>query len=129
MNRVNRNTMVCIYTTALQFSKARNEHDPAWLNFPEWNWLIHDLTDYIHFHSGAYNKDYYPSPHIPLKDDTSEWAIWFKAVSDALVNEGEFYDTNDNLTMRALENCPSEEVALIIFETIYINIIKNYITP
>ena len=113
--------MVCLFGIALQATTEKNVTSKFWNDFTSWNWLVHDLTNFIYSKSSETK----PAPHIPESNDTV-WGIWFNKVLSALKKE--FYDANEILTFRVLENCPTEEVALMIFNTIEIRVIMEFLT-
>ena len=113
--------MVCLFGIALQATTEKNVTSKFWNDFTSWNWLVHDLTDFIYSKSSETK----PAPHIPESNDTV-WGIWFNKVLSALKKE--FYDANKNSTIRVLENCPAEEVAIMIFETLEVHEIMEYLS-
>ena len=112
--------MVCLYGLALQGTTEKNVTSEYWEQHPAWNWLVNDLTYFVYKKSGLKGE-----PYIPISNET-EWASWFYKVSETL--KGEFHDANKPaLVLRVLENCPTEEVAIMIFETIEIKTIKEFL--
>ena len=113
--------MVCLFGIALQATTEKNVTSKFWNDFTSWNWLVHDLTNFIYSKSSETK----PAPHIPT-DKNTLWGVWFTKVLTTLKKE--FYDADEERTIRALENCPAEEVAIMIFETLEIPMIIEYIS-
>ena len=63
-------------------------------------------------------------PFIPYVG-TTIWSKWFAKVQQALAVE--FYDATPERVFKCLKNCPADRVADIIFDTIEIKIVKEYI--
>ena len=113
--------MVCLYAAAINGVTKKNINEEFWEDDAPWNWLIHDLGLFIYKKSGFVDN----IPSIPV-DSSTAWGRWFSKVLFTLKKE--FYDANEILTFRVLENCPTEEVALMIFNTIEIRVIMEFLT-
>jgi hypothetical protein len=112
--------MVCLYGLALQGSTEKNVTSEYWNEHAPWNWLVNDLTYFVYKKSGLAG-----CPYIPISNET-DWGEWFYKVSETLKRE--FYDAHKpELIFRILENCPTEEVAIMIFETLEIETIKEFL--
>jgi len=114
--------MVCFFSVATNAAISKFQCDLHWDDHTPWNWLIFDLAQFIFHHSSEYIKG--REPHIPY-DDTSDWGIWFNSVVQELKKE--FHDANPERCIKVLENCPAEEVAIMIFCTIDINTVREWI--
>ena len=112
--------MVCLFTTAINASAEKNVTSDYWEDHAPFNWLIYDLAGFVYSKSSETK----PAPHIPT-DKNTLWGVWFTKVLKTLKKE--FYDADEERTIRALENCPTEEVALMIFETFEVREIVEYI--
>ena len=115
--------MVCLYGIATKAVTRKCQYDLHWEDHTAWNWLIFDITQFIFQNSSEYTED--AAVHIPT-DDTSDWARWFDSVIQELKKE--FYDANPKRCISVLENCPAEEVAIMIFCTIDIDTVYEWMT-
>ena len=113
--------MVCLFTSAINASAEKNLTSEYWHDHAPFNWLIYDLAAFVYSKSSETK----PAPHIPT-DKNTLWGVWFTKVLTTLKKE--FYDADEERTIRALENCPVEEVAIMIFETLEIPMIIEYIS-
>ena len=112
--------MVCLFTTAINATAEKNLTDEYWEDHTPFNWLIYDLAGFVYSKSSETK----PAPHIPT-DKNTLWGVWFTKVLTTLKKE--FYDADEERTIRVLENCPAEDVAIMIFETLEIPMIIEYI--
>ena len=113
--------MVCLFGVALNATTEKNVTSEYWGDYYSWNWLVFDIADFIYSKSSETGT----APHIPTSNDTI-WGIWFNKVLSVLKKE--FYDADEKSTIRVLENCPAEEVAIMIFETLEVHEIMEYIS-
>jgi len=88
----------------------------------DWNLLVFDITLWIFRKS--LESEIQRFPFIPAEGSTTIWGEWFWRVVSAL--GGEFNDVTPSLVYRCLKNCPHEDVAMIVFDTIDMDDIKGY---
>ena len=119
--------MGCLYGHALDAVVVKNNDNDMFDEYTDWNWLIHDFTDFMYQKSPecAYDGTIYTYPVVPLTSH-SIWGMWFNSVIAELRTE--FNDVNPELCLRVLENCPAEEVAMMIFKTIELKIVIEFIS-
>jgi len=97
--------------------------EEEWNQYYNFNWFINDISKFIYQTSEDYKKSNVPT--VPQLNSDTIWGKWFNSVIDALKEE--FYDANRLMAFRCLENCPHEDVAIIIFGTIKFECIQEYL--
>jgi len=118
--------MVSLYGKTLDLIYQRYSSDPDYIYYANWNWLINSLTKFI------YNKVYADlnssnNPNIPDINDDNVWSKWYFCIMASLKKE--FYDvTNKHLLLRCLENVPTEEVAILIYESTSVELLLEFVT-
>ena len=120
--------MVCLFGTAINATTVKNNDNDDFDKYTDWSWLIYDIADFIYQKSPEYDTqdgEKYNHPVIPYSN-SSIWGNWFNNVIDELKTE--FNDVNPSLCLRVLENCPTEEVAMLIFNTIEITVVTEFIS-
>ena len=113
--------MVCLHGLTMKLlneSLTQEEME----DYPAWSWLIYRLTEYIHQldprSAGVH-------PTIPLSNDNTHYARWFSQVQIKL---GEtFNDATETRTFKCLENCPAEEVALLIYDATEATLLNGFL--
>ena len=121
--------MVCLYGLTLEAVGLIVELENLDLYYPIWNWQIHLLTKFMLDTSRNISKssgyaDDNEIPYIPSNKCDNVWSEWFTKIGAALRKE--FYDTTDQLTFRCLENAPTEEVSILIFEATDLQYLKAF---
>ena len=116
--------MGCLYGIVKNFvqKKYEDNDDDEFKDCPDWNLLVFDMTLWIFQRSPESQIKSYP--FIP-NDGATVWGAWFGKVLGAV--GGEFYDATPNMVYNCLKNCPHEDVAQIVFDTIGLNDIKEYL--
>ena len=116
--------MVCLYGTTLneipEYVRITRKLTLKESGFSDWNWLIHLLTEYTYNTNIAIMnaEGYYDQPQFPYAahpNDYSPWGRWFARVKAAL--EKEFDDVNAIRVFNCCKEPPSEEIAIMIYDT------------
>ena len=116
--------MGCLYGLVKNFvhKKYEDNEDDEFKDCPDWNLLVFDMSLWMFRKSPESQFQLYP--FLP-NDGSTVWGAWFGKVVAAL--GGEFYDATPNLVYNCLKNCPHEDIAQIVFDTIELNDIKEYL--
>ena len=118
--------MVSLYAKTLDLIYQRYSSDPDYIYYANWNWLINSLTKFIYNKVSA-DLNSSNNPHIPDINDDNVWSKWYFCIMDSLKKE--FYDvTNKHLLLRCLENVPTEEVAILIYEYTSVELLLEFVT-
>lgn len=115
--------MGCLYGPILNFVRNKYKNDDEFKDCADWNLFVMEMSLWIFQRSPEFQIRYHP--YIPDEGGTTPWSVWFWRVVDAM--QKEFDDATPSLVYRSLKNCPHEDVAMIVFDTIDMDDIKLYL--
>ena len=114
--------MGCLYGQMMNFVRGKYKDDDDFQDCADWNLLVFDIAFWMFRRSPESQIQWYP--FIP-DDGETVWGAWFGKVVDALSRE--FNAATRGLVYSCLKDCPHEDVAMIVFDTIEFNDIKEYL--
>lgn len=107
----------------MDFVREKYINDDEFKDSADWNLLVMEMAMWVFQRSPEINIQCYP--FIPYEGASTPWGRWFWRVVGAM--EGEFDDVTPSKVYKCLKNCPHEDVALIVFDTIELDDIKGYL--
>ena len=115
--------MGCLYGQMMNFVRSKYRDNDEFKDSADWNLLVMEMALWIFQRSPEFQIRYHP--YIPDEGGTTPWSVWFWRGFDAMCDE--FNDATPSLVYGSLKNCPHEDVARIVFDTIDIDDIKLYL--
>ena len=115
--------MGCLYGAMMDFVREKYTNDDEFKDSADWNLLVMEMALWIFRRSPEFQIQYHP--YIPDEGGSTPWSVWFWRVFDAMGDE--FHDATPSSVYKCLKNCPHEDVAMIVFDTIELNVIKSYL--
>ena len=110
--------MVCFYgPTLMRLDKSLTDKQRN--DYPLWSWLVYNLAEFIYIFDGGQYE-----PYMPIDDDDSSYAHWFKHAVLAL--DERFTDATPERVFKCIQHCPTEEVASLIYDATSLNLQRRF---